>query len=51
MTLTEILFVVAPIVAAMIIALLVTFRILRREYYWAVIPFALIAIVALLVTS
>jgi len=51
MALTEILFIVVPIVAAMIFAALVTFRILRREYYWAVIPFAAIAIVAMLLTS
>jgi hypothetical protein len=51
MPFTDILFIVSPIVAAMIVVLLVTFRVLRREYYWAVIPFAVVAIVALLLTS
>lgn len=51
MPLVEILFIVVPLVAAMIIASLVTFRILRREYYWAVTPFAAVAIITLLLTS
>lgn len=51
MSLTDIVFIVIPIVVAMLIALSVSTEKLRREYYWAVIPLAAIAMITLLLTA
>ncbi|HWD14135.1 hypothetical protein P8H26_13190 [Pseudochrobactrum sp. sp1633] len=51
MSLIDIVFIIIPIVASMIIALLVSIKVLRREYYWAVIPLAVIAMITLLATA
>ncbi|MBX8826668.1 hypothetical protein [Ochrobactrum sp. SFR4] len=51
MSLTDIVFIVIPIVVAMLIALSVSTGKLRREYYWAVIPLAAVAMTTLLMTA
>lgn len=51
MSLIDIFFIVIPLIIAMIVALLVSLKMLRREYYWAVIPFAAIAMITLLLTA
>ncbi|QVQ35501.1 hypothetical protein KHQ08_00995 (plasmid) [Pseudochrobactrum algeriensis] len=51
MSLTDIVFIVIPIVVAILIALSVSTGKLRREYYWAVIPLAAIAMITLLLTA
>ncbi|MGL4311391.1 MAG: hypothetical protein ACRCSU_12980 [Paracoccaceae bacterium] len=51
MSLTEILLTVIPLLVAMAIATLVSLKVLRREYYLAAIPFALIAVFGLLSQS
>lgn len=51
MSLIDIVFIVIPLAIAMVIALLVSMKQLRREYYWAVIPFAAIAMITLLLTA
>ncbi|RBO92130.1 hypothetical protein [Pseudochrobactrum asaccharolyticum] len=51
MSLIDIVFIVIPLVIAMVIALLVSIKMLRREYYWAVTPFAAIAMITLLLTA
>lgn len=51
MTLIDIIFIIIPIVVAMGIASLISLKKLRREYYWAVIPLAAIAMVTLLLTA
>lgn len=47
----DLIFIVIPVALAMIIALLVSLKMLRREYYWAVIPLAAIAMITLLLTA
>jgi len=47
----DLVFIILPIVFSMIVACLVTFRLLRKEFYWLVIPFAIIAAIALLLTG
>jgi len=47
---TDLVFIILPIALAIIVACLVTFRVLRKEYYWGVIPLAVIAAIALLLT-
>lgn len=51
MSLTDIVYIVIPIVVAMLIALSVSTGKLRREYYWAIIPLAAIAMITLLLTA
>lgn len=51
MALTDIFLIVIPIVFAMGIASLITMRVLRRQFYWAVIPLAAIAAVRLFLTA
>ncbi len=51
MSLTDIVFIVIPIVVAMLIVLSVSTGKLRREYYWAVIPLAAVAMTTLLMTA
>lgn len=47
----DIVFIIIPIVLAILVTCLVTFRVLRREYYWGVIALAAIAVVALVLTA
>lgn len=47
----DIILIIIPIALAILVTCLVTFRILRREYYWGVILLAAIAIFALLLTA
>ncbi len=51
MSLIDIVFIVIPLAIAMVIAFFVSMKKLRREYYWAVIPFAAIAMITLLLTA
>ncbi|GEM_PF-1362820 len=47
----DIILIIIPIALAILVTCLVTFRILRREYYWGVILLAAIAVVTLLLTA
>ncbi len=47
----DIILIIIPIALAILVTSLVTFRMLRREYYWGVILLAAIAVVALLLTA
>lgn len=51
MSVSDIVFIMLPIAVAMVIACLVSFRVLRKEYYWVVVPLAAIATIALLLTA
>jgi hypothetical protein len=47
----DIMFIIIPIALAILVTCLVTFQVLRREYYWVVISLAAISVIALLLTA